>query len=115
MNASSSRGSASSRTSSRAKVAIVAVIAGALLVIDLSRAPDAQWSAKALLGAIGVYQATLSPVVGFAGVRCRFVPTCSHYAADAVRKDGALIGFARAVGRVARCGPWTPAGTIDPA
>jgi hypothetical protein len=68
-----------------------------------------------LLGTIGIYQATLSPVLGGVGVRCRFVPTCSHYAADAIRKDGALVGAARAIARVARCGPWTPAGTLDPA
>ena len=50
-----------------------------------------------------------------AGVRCRFTPTCSHYGADAIRKDGALIGSLRAIWRVARCGPWTPMGTVDPA
>jgi putative membrane protein insertion efficiency factor len=87
----------------------------ALLLFDLTRAPEAQWSARALLGAIGIYQATLSPVFGGVGVRCRFVPSCSHFAADAIRKDGALVGAGRAIWRLARCGPWTPAGTVDPA
>jgi putative membrane protein insertion efficiency factor len=95
------------------------VAAAALLVLlttlDLARAPDRQWSARALLGAIAAYQATLSPVLGAVGVHCRFVPSCSHYAADAVRKDGALVGALRAISRVARCGPWTPDGTLDPA
>jgi putative membrane protein insertion efficiency factor len=86
-----------------------------LSAFDLSRAPAQQWSGRALLGAISAYQAVLSPVLGAAGVRCRFVPSCSHYAADAIRKDGALIGAARAIARIARCGPWTPAGTLDPA
>lgn len=92
-----------------------AVALAALLLLDLTAAPEAQWSGRALLGAISIYQATLSPVLGGAGVRCRFVPTCSHFAADAIRKDGALIGAARAIFRVARCGPWTPMGTVDPA
>jgi putative component of membrane protein insertase Oxa1/YidC/SpoIIIJ protein YidD len=48
------------------------------------------------------------------GVGCRFTPTCSRYAEGAVRRDGALVGTARAVWRIARCGPWTPAGTHDP-
>ncbi|HEX2463361.1 MAG TPA: membrane protein insertion efficiency factor YidD, partial [Thermoanaerobaculia bacterium] len=84
----------------------------ALLAFDLSRAPEAQWSARGLLGAISAYQATLSPLMGRAGVRCRFVPTCSHYGAEAIRKDGALIGSLRAMWRVARCGPWTAKGTV---
>ncbi len=91
-----------------------ALVAG-LLAFDLSRPPRAQWSARGLLGAISVYQATLSPLMGRAGVRCRFVPTCSHYGADAIREDGALIGSLRAMWRVARCGPWTAMGTVDPA
>ncbi|HEX9669296.1 MAG TPA: membrane protein insertion efficiency factor YidD [Thermoanaerobaculia bacterium] len=45
---------------------------------------------------------------------CRFRPSCSRYAEGAVRKRGALVGGALAVGRVLRCGPWTPAGTFDP-
>ena len=95
-------------------IVTASLIAG-LLAFDLSRSPQTQWSARALLGAISAYQATLSPLMGRAGVRCRFTPTCSHYGADAIRKDGALIGSLRAIWRVARCGPWTPMGTVDPA
>jgi uncharacterized protein len=47
-------------------------------------------------------------------VRCRFEPSCSRYAEGAIRKDGALVGAARATWRVLRCGPWTEAGTYDP-
>jgi putative membrane protein insertion efficiency factor len=67
-----------------------------------------------LLAAIHLYQATLSPLMPRLGVGCRFTPTCSRYAEGAVRRDGALVGTARAVWRIARCGPWTPAGTHDP-
>lgn len=85
-----------------------------VLVLDLVRAPRNQVSARVLLGAIHLYQATLSPRMGSFGVRCRFQPTCSHYAEGAIRKYGAWTGSWKAVWRIARCGPWTPAGTVDP-
>jgi putative membrane protein insertion efficiency factor len=85
-----------------------------LLAIDLSRPPRRQVSARLLLSGIDLYQATLSPVLGKAGARCRFQPTCSHYGEGAIRKHGALKGSWKTAGRIARCGPWTPAGTVDP-
>jgi putative membrane protein insertion efficiency factor len=85
-----------------------------LLAIDLSRPPRRQVSARLLLGGIDLYQAMLSPVLGKAGARCRFQPTCSHYGEGAIRKYGALQGSWKAAGRIVRCGPWTPAGTVDP-
>lgn len=84
-----------------------------LLIVDLMRAPETQWTAKALLGAIDVYQAHLSPSLQSAGVSCRFEPSCSHYAEGAIHAKGALGGSLRALWRIARCGPWTPAGTVD--
>ena len=89
------------------------VLLTVLLVWDLSRRPEQQWSAALLLAAIDLYQSTLSPEMETAGVRCRFEPTCSHYAEAAIRSDGALVGSWRSAVRVARCGPWTPAGTSD--
>ena len=77
-------------------------------------APRAQPSARLLLAAIDGYQATLSPRLGAAGVRCRFTPTCSRYAEAVIRRDGTAVGVARAAGRLLRCGPWTAAGTADP-
>ena len=82
--------------------------------VDLARAPADQLSARLLLGAIDLYQATLSPALARTGARCRFEPSCSHYAEGAVAEDGALVGAARATWRIARCGPWTEAGTVDP-
>lgn len=96
----------------RALAAASALVA--LLAWDLSRPPAAQWTARAELAAIGRYRRWLSPALGRAGVRCRFEPSCSRYAEAAIRADGALVGTARALARVARCGPWTPAGTVDP-
>lgn len=56
-----------------------------------------------LLGAIGVYRAVFS---GWLGGQCRFSPTCSQYAQDAIRAHGALRGSALAVWRIARCNPY---------
>jgi putative membrane protein insertion efficiency factor len=44
---------------------------------------------------------------------CRFVPTCSEYALEAVQKHGAVRGVWLAVRRIVRCGPWHPGG-YDP-
>lgn len=85
-----------------------------LLAVDFALPPQHQVSARVLVGAIDLYQATLSPLLGAAGVRCRFQPTCSHYGEAAIRKYGTLRGTFKAVWRIARCGPWTPAGTVDP-
>ena len=98
----------------RRKLLAVAAVVLLVLAFDLSRAPEAQVSARVLLGAIDLYQATLSPLMPAAGVRCRFTPTCSHYGEASIRKHGALVGSARAGWRILRCGPWTEAGTVDP-
>jgi uncharacterized protein len=87
----------------------------ALGVADQLRAPQHQLGARLLLAGIDGYQATLSPRLAAMGTRCRFRPTCSRFAEAAIRKDGALVGTARASWRLLRCGPWTPAGTVDPA
>jgi len=90
--------------------AILLVIAVAL---DLRRPPAQQVLASATVGGIHLYQATLSPVYARLGVQCRFTPTCSHYAEDAVRKYGLARGGYLAATRVLRCGPWTKKGTVD--
>lgn len=72
--------------------------------------------ARALLGAIRLYQATLSPalpVLFGPSCGCRFAPTCSHYAADAVSRHGAFRGAWLAVRRLAKCNPLHPGG-LDP-
>jgi uncharacterized protein len=61
----------------------------------------------ALLGLIRLYRVTLS---GSLGGQCRFHPTCSRYAEDAIRLHGALRGTLMAAWRIARCGPFTGGG-----
>jgi putative membrane protein insertion efficiency factor len=102
------------RRSRRARTLAVLVALAVVSGVDLAQPPGRQVSARALLGAIHLYQATLSPRMPLLGVQCRFKPTCSHYAEGAIRKYGAAVGTARAIARIARCGPWTPLGTFDP-
>ncbi|HXU46792.1 MAG TPA: membrane protein insertion efficiency factor YidD [Thermoanaerobaculia bacterium] len=103
-----------SRDGLRRRVALFAIAFFALLALDQLRAPEHQVSARLLLAAIHVYQATLSKAMPALGVQCRFRPSCSHYGEGAIRKYGAVIGALRTAGRIARCGPWTPLGTYDP-
>lgn len=65
---------------------------------------------KLLLALLMVYKRTLSP---FIGRNCRYTPTCSMYAYDAVVKRGALVGSALALWRVLRCNPFSKGG-FDP-
>jgi putative membrane protein insertion efficiency factor len=64
-----------------------------------------------VLGLIKFYQQAISPLIP--GNHCRFHPTCSHYAAGAVEKYGALKGGLYAVRRILRCHPLHPGG-FDP-
>lgn len=56
---------------------------------------------------IRLYQICLSP---YFGQECRFAPTCSHYAHDAVARHGAVKGGWLGLRRIARCNPWHPGG-----
>jgi putative membrane protein insertion efficiency factor len=64
----------------------------------------------ALVALVRIYQWTLRPLLG---ANCRFYPTCSEYAVEALQTHGALRGSALAAGRVLRCNPWHPGG-YDP-
>ena len=64
-----------------------------------------------LLGLIGLYRVTVGQL---AGGRCRFYPSCSAYAEEAIRELGAARGSALAAWRVLRCGPWTAGGVDHP-
>ncbi len=59
---------------------------------------------------IKIYQWTLSP---FLGQQCRYQPTCSHYAIEAIRKHGPFKGGWLAVKRIISCNPWGGSG-YDP-
>jgi len=72
--------------------------------------------ARLLLGLVWVYQHTLSPAIPAVfgnACACRFYPTCSHYAAEAVRTHGAVRGVWLSARRLLRCTPLHPGG-LDP-
>lgn len=81
-----------------------------LLVGHLSSLPrnvDRILLAGLLLGLITVYRLSLGWLVGG---YCRFVPSCSHYASEAILKYGGFRGALLALGRIARCHPFCPGG-----
>lgn len=62
---------------------------------------------RLLIGCLRAYQRVLSP---FLGQHCRFHPTCSQYAIEALRLHGAGRGLLLAAKRLLRCHPWHPGG-----
>lgn len=66
--------------------------------------------AAVLILPIRFYQLCISPMLG---PSCRFTPTCSQYAVEALRKHGPLKGSWLAVRRICRCHPWGGSG-YDP-
>jgi putative membrane protein insertion efficiency factor len=78
------------------------------LVARLVRLPSA-----ALVLLVRLYQRTLSPALPvFLGPSCgcRFTPTCSHYAIEALRTHGAIVGTSLATVRLLKCTPLHPGG-----
>ncbi|MBV8666264.1 MAG: membrane protein insertion efficiency factor YidD [Burkholderiaceae bacterium] len=63
-----------------------------------------------LVGLVRLYQWGISPMMG---PTCRFYPTCSNYAVEALHTHGALKGFWLALVRVSKCHPWNGGG-FDP-
>lgn len=70
-------------------------------------------AARLLAAGLRGYQAQLSPVFGALGSRCRFEPSCSQYALDAVEARGALRGALLGLWRLLRCNPLNSGG-YDP-
>jgi putative membrane protein insertion efficiency factor len=56
-----------------------------------------------MIGLVRGYQLTLSALIGR---RCRYLPTCSDYAMEAIARHGAWRGAWLGAGRVCRCHPW---------
>ena len=59
---------------------------------------------------IKIYQWVISPWIG---PKCRYTPTCSHYAVEALKKHGVFKGLWLAIKRISRCHPWGGSG-YDP-
>jgi putative membrane protein insertion efficiency factor len=65
---------------------------------------------RIMISLIKLYQTILSP---FVGQHCRFYPSCSSYALEALEKHGTLRGLWLSIKRVSRCHPWHEGG-VDP-
>jgi putative membrane protein insertion efficiency factor len=65
---------------------------------------------KILILLIRFYQVCISPMMK---PHCRYIPTCSQYTLEAIRKYGALKGGLMGIKRICRCNPWHPGG-YDP-
>jgi len=63
-----------------------------------------------LLALLWVYQRLISPALGPA---CRYYPSCSQYAVEAIRMRGPIVGPVLAIRRLLRCHPWAEGG-LDP-
>ncbi|GAB2979944.1 membrane protein insertion efficiency factor YidD [Nocardioides montaniterrae] len=60
-----------------------------------------------LIAVLRAYKFAISPMLG---QTCRFYPSCSSYAVEAITVHGSLTGSWLAIKRIARCHPWTPGG-----
>jgi uncharacterized protein len=65
---------------------------------------------EVLVAPIRAYQRVVSPLLG---PRCRYAPSCSDYAIDAIREHGAVRGLVLAAWRLLRCNPFSEGG-LDP-
>jgi putative membrane protein insertion efficiency factor len=82
-----------------------------VLRLRLSSAAMSRGVARLLLLGVRLYQTMLSPIMLVSA--CKFYPSCSHYAAEAIERHGARHGARLAAGRLWRCRPFT-AGGYDP-
>ncbi len=66
---------------------------------------------RLLLALIRFYRRAISP---YTAPKCRYIPTCSQYALEAIEKYGALKGGFLAFRRICRCHPFSKRGPYDP-
>lgn len=69
-------------------------------------------AAAILVGIVRAYRVVLSPILPFN--QCRFLPTCSEYAIEALTKHGAWRGTGLAARRILRCHPYSKYSGFDP-
>jgi uncharacterized protein len=72
--------------------------------------PPSHWARVAVLLPIRGYQKLISPMLG---QHCKYYPSCSEYAVQAIRRFGILRGLVLAGWRLLRCNPWSRGG-YDP-
>jgi uncharacterized protein len=91
--------------------AVLAVLT--LFTADALRPPQTQLSARAFSFSVDLYHRYLHPITSHY-IRCRYRPTCSAFAVQAVRRYGIAKGGWLSLRRIASCRPSVPMGTSDP-
>lgn len=89
------------------------LLLAALFLADSLRPPQHQASVRVFTAAVAGYHHYLHPLTG-RFIRCRYQPTCSRYALEAVQKYGIAKGLALSVRRIRSCRSTVPQGTQDP-
>lgn len=84
-----------------------------LLVADSRRPPSSQASVRVFAAAVAGYHHYLHPITS-RWIRCRYQPTCSRYAVEAVRRYGIAQGLVLSFRRLRSCRRSVPMGTRDP-
>ena len=95
----------------RIRTAILLIVV-AIAIHDFAVPHGRGFAARGALLVIDEYRAHVSPHLR-GRLTCRFQPTCSAYGRAAIAKYGFAKGAAKTAWRIARCGPWTSAGTVD--
>ncbi len=68
---------------------------------------------KILIFLIKIYKKTLSPILDFLGIKCKYYPTCSEYTMQAIEKYGVIKGCLLGIKRILKCNPFSRGG-YDP-
>lgn len=96
------------------RIVAVGLLVGVALVWDGLRPPEDQLGVAVARAVLRMHRGTSAVWLGATGIRCRLEPSCSRFAERVLDDRGWLGGAPIIAVRLARCGPWTPAGTRDP-
>ena len=68
---------------------------------------------RLFIGIIKIYKKTISPILSYFGIKCKYYPTCSEYTKQAIEKYGIIKGCFLGIKRILKCNPFSKGG-YDP-
>lgn len=68
---------------------------------------------RLFIGIIKIYKKTISPILSYFGIKCKYYPTCSEYTRQAIEKYGIIKGCFLGIKRILKCNPFSKGG-YDP-
>ncbi len=68
---------------------------------------------RLFIGIIKIYKKTISPILSYFGIKCKYYPTCSEYTMQAIEKYGIIKGCFLGIKRILKCNPFSKGG-YDP-